>query len=141
MLAVGITHTLRAPHEDLTVVVRELGWYQLEKIREKHSDVALGTLSRIPPETLDRILEDRSKADNKDKDNIRQTGDEELPLDAYDRMELFKESVVSWSYTEEVSEENLQAMDSKTADWLFKEIVRIYHPTQEDLGNFSTPLS
>jgi len=54
------------------------------------------------------------------------------PAAKYDKGTVLGWGIVKWSYDAEVSKENIDALDEKTADWAFREILSLNEPRTED---------
>jgi hypothetical protein len=57
------------------------------------------------------------------------------PLDDYDLGTLLKYGLATWSYEQELSEQNKAMLDDRTAKWLGREIIKLNSWTEEDVGN------
>lgn len=59
------------------------------------------------------------------------------PLQQYDIAALLKLGVLAWSYTEPVSDEAIESLDPRTAQWAARELLSPLLRTEEDrMANF-----
>lgn len=107
----GITFTETIPHEpENSMTFRRLSWKQLEKAAEIRRK---------------KILNDYGEFMDKIPQGATSSGED---LEQYDKDEILKNGIVSWTYPEEVSPENIELLDEETADWAYKILTEAHKP-------------
>jgi hypothetical protein len=56
------------------------------------------------------------------------------PLDEYDLGTLLKYGLATWSYEQDLTEQNKALLDDRTAKWLGREIIRLNCWSEEEVG-------
>jgi len=59
------------------------------------------------------------------------------PLDEYDLGTLLKYGLASWSYEQDLTEQNKAMLDDRTAKWIGREIIRLNCWSEEEAGNLN----
>ena len=59
------------------------------------------------------------------------------PLDEYDLGTLLKYGLASWSYEQDLTEQNKALLDDRTAKWIGREIIRLNCWSEEEAGNLN----
>jgi len=126
----GITKRIEHPFEaGVSATIRQLSWRQREEASEEQMNRAMTRVKNIGPELL-REFQRTGEQVNPDAD----------PATTYDRGTVIQAGLVSWSYEDEVTPENIDGLDQATADWLFREIIAFSGPrTEEERKNDSAP--
>jgi len=118
MLINDVTRKVEIPHEPGEwMVLRKLTWRQEELAKEIQSDKFLKKAKQYSSLIKDFDKGDRSKTD---------------PLTQYDRGCVLEAGIVKWSYKEDVNKENIDKLDSETAEWAFREILDMKKPKTEE---------
>ena len=108
------------PHEPGEwMELKKLSYRQLEKAGEIASDKAMKQMKGLGGELI-KSLREFGKEQQSD------------PNKKYDRDAVLKCGIVKWSYSEEVKDENIEALDEETALWAFNEILSFNNPRTEE---------
>jgi hypothetical protein len=59
------------------------------------------------------------------------------PLDEYDLGTLLKYGLATWSYEQDLTEQNKALLDDRTAKWIGREIIRLNCWSEEEAGNLN----
>ncbi len=114
MLTSEIKERVDIPHEPGDwIEVRPLSWFELQEAARARTKQVLGDFADYPKDFFESL--DTRLAETPAKEN--DFGGE------YDRFRILTSAVVAWSYQTKVSPEAIQSLDSRTADWLFSELI------------------
>lgn len=119
-LVTDIVRRVDIPHETGEwMELKRLSWRQLEKAEEIQSDSLLPKMKKMGGDIINALQEVGKK--------------QEQDLTAkYDKGAVLGWGIVSWSYDAEVNEGNIDALDEKTANWAFREILSLNEPRTEE---------
>jgi len=114
------TRRVPVPHEPSEwMELKRLSWRQLERAEEVQSDNLLPRMKKMGGDIIN-ALQEVGREQKQD------------PAAKYDKGTVLGWGIVKWSYDAEVSKENIDALDEKTADWAFREILSLNEPRTED---------
>ena len=117
MLTTGITNRLEIPHEPgQWMELRMLSWRDLHQAAEAHTLSVLQTARALGGELYQTIISPGTR----DSD-----GTAPDPMAPYDLELVLKQGVCAWSYPEEVTPDNLGALDRRTAEWAGRAILAL----------------
>lgn len=127
MLTSLIKKRLDIPNEEGSwVEIRMLSGKKLDEARAAKLQLIFEMARAMGTELGDRIAQQ-----NRDTDD-----DEADPLAAFDVDTVLRGGIVSWSYKERVTPENIGDLDEATRNWAAKEIVALTVETEKArLGN------
>ena len=125
-------------------LVRELGWKELEAVREEKSTRALAKVRGMGPELVGsfRALEQGEGSEPEQAELTRAKAAHAHPSAQFDKDMLLSRSVEGWSYEEPFTKAKLERLDEATSEWLFHAIAALYgkdRETEAERGNASTP--
>lgn len=121
---------VNVPHEDdQWFELRPLSWRQLKKARREAGIEQRENLKALGAELVKSIF-----AADEGKIEAAQTELEKRKYDIsnYDMGVLLRYGIVGWSYTEKVTEEDIDNLDERTAIWASKEILEMSRPPSEE---------
>lgn len=120
MALTGISRRVEIPHEPGEwLEIKRLSWRQLEASAEAQTNALL---SRMKSLGGDMVKAMRGLAGEQ----------EQKPGAKYDRGNVLNCGIVRWSYGEEVTPANIDALDEETAEWAFEEILALNKPRTEE---------
>ena len=125
-------------------IVRELGWRDLDFVRQAKASAALSKVRDLGPQLLESFsaLERGDGSDAEKAELERAKAAQADPSAQFDKELLLSRSVEGWSYAEPFTKAKLDRLDERTSEWLFHAIADLYDPGSEseaDRGNASTP--
>ena len=104
---------LAIPHEEgQWVSIRRLPWRILKSAREDVMQRALEKASRLPADFVNEARDAAIESTTPVDERLR-----------YDQARVLHGGIVGWSYPVTADAGNIDLLDAKTADWLFKEIL------------------
>lgn len=122
LIAADVTKRFPIPHEaGEWIEARELGFVELEAVRKQKEYDALEKARTMGAAFISEL--EAVTKDDKPK--------EPKPAELYDRAKLIMASVTAWSYQAEPTPANIGQLDEVTAEWLFGELVAMYHPDDD----------
>ncbi len=117
-LTTNVTKSIELPHEPgQHVVIRMLSWRQLESARTARTMEAMESVKDMDQEFLQGMLKNLPDTPKEDEEATTRT--------PYNKRAMLRAGIVSWSYTEEVSEATIDDLDEPTADFLFSAIEKL----------------
>jgi len=119
------------PHEPgQWMAFSELSWSQLEGAARTRSVAAISIVALMPEAVQDRLDEAKGQA--------QPAADETDPGASYDQGSVLKASIKSWSYEADVTPDNIDALDERTADWAFETAIALIQRSATE-GEESAP--
>ena len=129
MLVSKIVEKVDIPHEEGEwVELRQLSWTAMDEAVDAKQERDVGQVKRMGGDVFEAIM--RSAKPKEDKDEEKPKG--RTGYEAYDPETLIRKSVVAWSYEGKVTLDKIRDLDSKTADWLAREVYERNKPPTED---------
>ncbi len=115
------------PHEPGEwIEIKKLSWRQLELAQEEASNKLLARMKQMGGDLVTALRQLGEEEKDKDRD----------PIQKYDLWVVLRGAIVKWSYEEELNDENVEALDEQTAQWVFREILSLNEPrTEEETKN------
>lgn len=111
--------------------LRRLSWKESEGAKEAHTDAQLARAKSVGSEMLAAV---RSVVDTE------QAQTTQTASNIYDLGSVLRAGVVRWSYTEDLTPDNIGQLDDETAAWAFEQILALGKPrTEEEQKNDSSP--
>ena len=111
MIVKNITKKCDIPHEaDEWMIFRRLTWKQLEEASDVSSDASFERIKKMGPEIMSALSKQATATS---------------ATATYDRATILYKGIVKWSYEDEVSHDNIDALDDATANWAFHEILAL----------------
>ena len=116
MLVRSATKRLEIPHEPGEfMTIRRLSWSQLDLASETASLANFDRISRMGPEMVAAL---------------RQTAEGEADeIGMYDKATVLHLGITEWSYDATVTPDNIDMLDQQTAEWAFREILKLNSDT------------
>lgn len=128
------------PHEEGEwIEIRRLGWKALADNADAATDATLRRMKEMGADLLAGLRGGVAQQGQDVPKAIAEAFDD--PLKDYDQGLLLREGIVSWSYDAEVTPDNVDALDERTARWCAEEIVAYTtgRRTEEEQGEGSSP--
>jgi len=123
MLVKNITKQVDIPHEPGEwVLFRKLSWRQLDEASNLASDASFERMKKLGGDLLQAL---RDSAKQEDADTAVR----------YDRSYVLHNGIMKWSYDDEVSDANIDALDEETAEWAYYEILKLNQQTGAEIKN------
>ena len=120
MIVTDIIKRADIPHETGEwIEFKRLSWRQLEMAGEVQSDAMLKKMKAMGGDLLAALKQTAEK----EKQDVTMK---------YDKGTILKAGLVKWSYAEEITDENIEALDEQTAEWAVKEILSLNEPRTEE---------
>jgi hypothetical protein len=125
-------------------LVRELGWKELQDVRDAKARASLAKVRDLGPELVESFTAlERGEGSASEQDELAKARAQHAGVAAqFDKELLLSRSVEDWSYEEKFMKAKLDRLDERTSDWLFGAIASLYDPASEseaDRGNAFTP--
>ena len=109
--------------------LRLLAWPERDEAQLARTRRSFAVMEGIDPEimaALPQRAEDATAAPSSDD-----------PLDEYDLGTLLKYGLATWSYEQDLTEQNKALLDDRTAKWLGYQIIELNSWSEEEAGNFN----
>lgn len=112
MIVKSITKQVDIPHEPGEwMLFKRLSWRQLDEASDIASDASFERIKKMGAEMVEAL-----------RTTIKVV---EAPQANYDRAYVLNTGIVKWSYSDEVNQENIDALDEATAAWAYAEILKL----------------
>jgi len=109
--------------------LRLLAWPERDEAELAKTRRSFAVMEGIDPEIMAALPQRASDA------TAIPTSDD--PLDEYDLGTLLKYGLATWSYEQELTEQNKAMLDDRTAKWLGREIIRLNCWSEEEAGKLN----
>lgn len=134
MLVTDVQREIRLPHEmETAVTIRMLSWSALETASKARSKAAIDSAEDLNPELLAALVNVRTPDEEEDDSETER----EVSARRYDRAAVLLAGIAAWSYSAEVSKENIADLDEPSAKFLHEEIVE-YSARSDAQGEVSS---
>jgi len=128
------------PHEEGEwIEIRRLGWKALADNADAATNATLQRMKEMGADLLSGLRSGAAQASQDVPGVIAEAFAD--PLKDYDQGSLLRAGIVSWSYEAEVTPDNIDALDERTARWCAEAIVAYTKGdrTEEERGEGSSP--
>lgn len=123
MIVKNVKRKLELPHEEGQFIeIRQLSYRELEEARESRREKVITRAAQMGPEMMANLP-------STDREDIKKAIED--PLNEFDIDVLLEKGIVSWSYPEKVSKENIWLLDEETAQFVALELVPKKRPEAE----------
>ena len=112
-----------------TFGLRLLAWPERDEAQLARTRRSFAVMEEIDPDIM-AALPQRAE-------DATATPASDDPLDEYDLGTLLKYGLATWSYEQDLTEQNKAMLDDRTAKWLGREIIRLNCWSEEEAGNLN----
>jgi len=112
-----------------TFGLRLLAWPERDEAQLARTRRSFAVMEGIDPDIMAALPQRAEDA------TATPTSDD--PLDEYDLGTLLKYGLASWSYEQDLTEQNKALLDDRTAKWIGREIIRLNCWSEEEAGNLN----
>ena len=112
-----------------TFGLRLLAWPERDEAQLARTRRSFAVMEGIDPDIM-AALPQRAE-------DATATPSSDDPLDEYDLGTLLKYGLASWSYEQDLTEQNKAMLDDRTAKWIGREIIRLNCWSEEEAGNLN----
>jgi hypothetical protein len=112
-----------------TFGLRLLAWPERDEAQLARTRRSFAVMEGIDPDIM-AALPQRAE-------DATATPSSDDPLDEYDLGTLLKYGLATWSYEQDLTEQNKALLDDRTAKWIGREIIRLNCWSEEEAGNLN----
>ena len=112
-----------------TFGLRLLAWPERDEAQLARTRRSFAVMEGIDPDIM-AALPQRAE-------DATATPSSDDPLDEYDLGTLLKYGLATWSYEQELTEQNKAMLDDRTAKWIGREIIKLNCWSEEEAGNLN----
>lgn len=125
MLVTGATWTAEVPHEKgTTFTFRRLSWREWEEAAEVKRQQVFAMMQTLPADLL-AAIRNRETVSGQDTEQ-------------FDTATVLHKGVVGWTYTDDVTPQNIDMLDAETADWALAQLMASKEANAKNSASAST---
>lgn len=125
MLTATVTKRLDIPGElGQWILIRKLPWRKLREASQVQQREAFAAVRALGKDGLDAVSDVTPDQIQAFKNN---------PSAQYDPGTLLRAAILQWSYSDKPTPEEIEDLDTDTADWLLHEVVALAKPPRDEV--------